>query len=530
MSDKWFYKVADQEIGPLSGQQLKQLADEKRLAPTDPVRRENDPNWHLAQQVKGLFPVQAADTTPKSGEATKRIRVARAIVDTPSQPIASGEISVKMTESGVKQIPQGIPVGTAAGKNPQAATPVSVSQNADFPFAFNPAPAEAARRPHGAKLQDDASADPAAIKKKKQQKQFYIMAGVVGGLAMLGIIVIMINMFSSSGDTQKTVGKGGDTQAEKPAENVSEADFMKSENKTPEDGATQENATASSAEKVAASAIPSAAAFAAMTAEEQEEAAKKAKYADATKAKKYGEYGMGISGVLYEQDRPKYLKFVFEVRHPSKLRDEAQIKTWNALVKKITCKTAMGPTAKSLEFDDKNFRVTKKSNDYEDVIGLQYQVAFRAPDGLPKTVFLEIPGSLNKNTPLLLYISQREWGVVDGLIEEGGTGPEVIETDDSETDEVKNVKAPPMTEEEIREAELKKKYAVDDDNISDAERERRQVMMAGEDADFSESGDMGDGPADDSLDDEPLDDGDKKGKGKNAKTPPAKKDTKKKKD
>ena len=59
MAVQWYYKMAGKEIGPFTSQELKQLADEKRITPNDPVRRDTDKEWTLAKNVKGLFPTAA---------------------------------------------------------------------------------------------------------------------------------------------------------------------------------------------------------------------------------------------------------------------------------------------------------------------------------------------------------------------------------------------------------------------------------------------------------------------------------------
>ncbi|MDO4857604.1 MAG: DUF4339 domain-containing protein [Thermoguttaceae bacterium] len=60
MAVQWYYKMAGKEIGPFTSQELKQLADEKRITPNDPVRRDTDKEWTLAKNVKGLFPAAGA--------------------------------------------------------------------------------------------------------------------------------------------------------------------------------------------------------------------------------------------------------------------------------------------------------------------------------------------------------------------------------------------------------------------------------------------------------------------------------------
>ena len=72
MAAQWFCKIAGKEHGPLSAQQLMQLARAHRLKPTDPVRKDKSA-WVAANKVQGLFPkadAVASATTGPSGEAT----------------------------------------------------------------------------------------------------------------------------------------------------------------------------------------------------------------------------------------------------------------------------------------------------------------------------------------------------------------------------------------------------------------------------------------------------------------------------
>ncbi|GHT20901.1 hypothetical protein FACS189419_00940 [Planctomycetales bacterium] len=55
MAEQFFYyKSNGQEYGPYSGSQLKSMASQGTLQPTDQIRRE-DSNWHPASKVQGLF-------------------------------------------------------------------------------------------------------------------------------------------------------------------------------------------------------------------------------------------------------------------------------------------------------------------------------------------------------------------------------------------------------------------------------------------------------------------------------------------
>lgn len=66
MAGQWFYAASGGQAGPVDAAELRRLADEGALQPTDLVWREGMPEWVPANKVKGLFP--AADnlspTTP----------------------------------------------------------------------------------------------------------------------------------------------------------------------------------------------------------------------------------------------------------------------------------------------------------------------------------------------------------------------------------------------------------------------------------------------------------------------------------
>lgn len=104
---KWYYKMAGQEIGPFTAQQLKQLAEEKRIAPTDPVRRDTDTEWSIARNVKGLFPEKS--TIPTG-------------VAVPVQPVSEddedGPVPVVVPKGNVPKdgIPTAVVVPAAGGK------------------------------------------------------------------------------------------------------------------------------------------------------------------------------------------------------------------------------------------------------------------------------------------------------------------------------------------------------------------------------------------------------------------------------
>ncbi|MFO0904449.1 MAG: protein kinase [Pirellulales bacterium] len=68
MSPQWFCKIADEELGPMTSQQLSQLVRLRRLGPNDLVRKD-DSKWVLASRVRGLFPEPSGAAAPPTGTA-----------------------------------------------------------------------------------------------------------------------------------------------------------------------------------------------------------------------------------------------------------------------------------------------------------------------------------------------------------------------------------------------------------------------------------------------------------------------------
>jgi hypothetical protein len=65
MSAEWFYKLLDDEIGPVSARELLSLAQNGTLHTSTEVRKGQKGKWVAAQRVKGLFAVAGIS----SGEA-----------------------------------------------------------------------------------------------------------------------------------------------------------------------------------------------------------------------------------------------------------------------------------------------------------------------------------------------------------------------------------------------------------------------------------------------------------------------------
>lgn len=122
---EWYYKIAEQVVGPLSSEQLKALAEGGRLAPGDPVAKSSEGPWVTASRVKGLFEVAAIDDEPAEESPSSM----------PSPPVVSGE------QKTIKEppIPQPPVVMPAQGATPAASRPSAPAGSA--PPAVDSAPA-----------------------------------------------------------------------------------------------------------------------------------------------------------------------------------------------------------------------------------------------------------------------------------------------------------------------------------------------------------------------------------------------------
>lgn len=64
MAAQWYYKLSNEEFGPVSSSELKRLAEAKTIVPDTFVKREADSDWVRAHRVSGLFPPPAGTAPP----------------------------------------------------------------------------------------------------------------------------------------------------------------------------------------------------------------------------------------------------------------------------------------------------------------------------------------------------------------------------------------------------------------------------------------------------------------------------------
>ncbi len=82
---QWYYARNDQQFGPVSAAELKQLADAGRLSPDDLLWREGMESWATAINLRGLFNNEATANTPTTPQplVNESVSTSKPI---PSQP------------------------------------------------------------------------------------------------------------------------------------------------------------------------------------------------------------------------------------------------------------------------------------------------------------------------------------------------------------------------------------------------------------------------------------------------------------
>lgn len=89
MASRWFYRVFDQEMGPVGFRDLAELVRAGTLTEDDRVRREFSDEWTAAREVIGLFRTSPAQAVaPDSPEPESAPRAAQAIPKPREMPIA----------------------------------------------------------------------------------------------------------------------------------------------------------------------------------------------------------------------------------------------------------------------------------------------------------------------------------------------------------------------------------------------------------------------------------------------------------
>ena len=84
---EWFYSKNGEKTGPISSADLKQLAANGTILPSDLIWKQDWPEWKAASNIKGLFGSAAPTTPPPTRKAPEAIRAATQAADEVSQKL-----------------------------------------------------------------------------------------------------------------------------------------------------------------------------------------------------------------------------------------------------------------------------------------------------------------------------------------------------------------------------------------------------------------------------------------------------------
>ena len=68
----WYIKINNVEHGPLTGERLKQLAQQGKVTPETPVRPGQAGAWHRANDVHGLFAAPSSHSTSAAAKPSPK--------------------------------------------------------------------------------------------------------------------------------------------------------------------------------------------------------------------------------------------------------------------------------------------------------------------------------------------------------------------------------------------------------------------------------------------------------------------------
>ncbi|HUY34753.1 MAG TPA: hypothetical protein VMV69_18555 [Pirellulales bacterium] len=71
-NDEYYALVMGNELGAMPSSDLRKLAEDKHLMPTDSVRRGKEGQWVMASTFKGLFREPTPKPTPETKQPTKK--------------------------------------------------------------------------------------------------------------------------------------------------------------------------------------------------------------------------------------------------------------------------------------------------------------------------------------------------------------------------------------------------------------------------------------------------------------------------
>jgi len=203
MAIEWFCKISGKQVGPLSPQQLKLLADKGKLRPEHQVRQGANGSWFPAIRVKGLFFSSESGekapqrTAPAAGRGAKRrVAIARAAPLPPGDP----GLQPRRPAAQPRPIVSRAPGGDA----------LNIVTDDDSPTS---------------RLTGRTSDGTITAQRKRQQKMMLVggLATVVLGLAVAAVVVVF---FVTNGSGEKSEkGKAGEEKKTEKTKAFAERDY-----------------------------------------------------------------------------------------------------------------------------------------------------------------------------------------------------------------------------------------------------------------------------------------------------------------
>ncbi len=179
MASQWYYAQGGQQLGPVTSEQLKQLAQTGQLNPTDLIWKDGLAEWTPARKVAGLFSTAAAASHAANSAAPAAVATAPTpayAAPLPAPPAYSPATSTQPPGAYPAAASTGYAAGSASTDYPQAA----YGQG----YAL-PAPALAYEAPTSEAL----VITPRSIDMLRQTRPWVLFLGIVGFVSAALIVV-----------------------------------------------------------------------------------------------------------------------------------------------------------------------------------------------------------------------------------------------------------------------------------------------------------------------------------------------------
>jgi hypothetical protein len=238
----WYCRVGEQQIGPLTLQQLRRLAAKGELKLTSLVRRSDVASWTEAGQIPDLWP-RAAALPPDPTDATARpiappialpIRAPQSPPAAQSRPLAPPNASrpqtvpaqavpaqaVQPVQPHVAPPPQALPSGIPLAPGQVPASPPTFPVGARFPGSPVVRPANAPVPVMPAASQRDPAEGPKTkqqLRREQARRKLLILLSIAGGFLL---VLIFTAIFVATRSSKPTVASNSTPSPDAAAANT----------------------------------------------------------------------------------------------------------------------------------------------------------------------------------------------------------------------------------------------------------------------------------------------------------------------